>query len=70
MLNDKHGLEITAANGDAVGHYDATLSAFLGLARDVGDHLKRTLDADRDMALALCMRGYFMLLFCNPVLAP
>ncbi len=68
MTADRHGLKLTAANEAAVAHYEATLSAYLGLRRDTGDHLRATFAADPDMVMAHCTRGYFMQLFANPAL--
>jgi predicted Zn-dependent protease len=38
--SDAHGLPITAANEEAVRHYDKLIAAYLGFARDTGAHLK------------------------------
>jgi len=62
MPRDARGLEITA-DATAAAHYDATIAAYLGFRTDVGDRLKETLAADPEFPLALCTRGYFMLLF-------
>src|SRR5271169_1236065 len=62
MDQDARGLPITVLNAEALGHYDATIEAYLGFRNDVGDRLKQTLAADPQFALALCTRGYFILL--------
>ena len=69
MHQNQHGLDFTAASADAVGHYDATVSAYLTFQKDTGLHLKQTLTADPEMAMAQCLRGYFFQLFCNPAVA-
>src|SRR3954470_21291785 len=63
MPHDARGLELSAASAAAAAYYDATIDAYLGFRQDVGDRLKETLAADPDFPLALCTRGYFMLLF-------
>ena len=68
MPEDCRGLETTAANAEAVAAYDRTIRAYLGFARDTGDHLKTVFKADPDMAMAHCLKGYFFLLFTNPLL--
>jgi tetratricopeptide (TPR) repeat protein len=68
MAKDCRGLEMTAADQTSVDCFDATLTGFLGFTRDVGDRLKATFAADPDMPMAHVLRGYFMLLFANPVL--
>src|SRR3546814_8648950 len=63
-----HGLAMTAADDAAVAHYDATIAAYLGLRKDTGEHLKRTLAADSDLVLGHVAKGNFMKLFCTPPL--
>ena len=62
---DCRGLEITAANDEAVASFDRTVGAYLGLRIDTGDHLKATLEADPSFVMANVLRGYFMLLFAS-----
>src|SRR3546814_18615503 len=59
---------MTAADDAAVAHYDATIAAYLGLRKDTGEHLKRTLAADSDLVLGHVAKGNFMKLFCTPPL--
>jgi len=68
MPQDCRGLETTAANADAVAAYDRTIRAYLAFARDTGEQLKAVFRADPDMAMAHCLKGYFFLLFTNPLL--
>lgn len=65
---DAHGLPITAANEEAVRHYDKLIAAHLGFARDTGAHLKAALHADTDLVMGHCTKGYFFQLFCNAAL--
>jgi tetratricopeptide (TPR) repeat protein len=68
MHRDQHGLEMTAASEAAVRRYDAMILHYLGLRQDTGDRLKETFEADPEMPMAHCARGYFMKLFCTPPL--
>jgi tetratricopeptide (TPR) repeat protein len=63
VLSDCRGLAVTAASGEAVRHYDATLASYLRFRSDTGENLKQTLSADPDFALGHATRGYFMMLF-------
>ena len=62
---DCRGVEITAANDEAVAGFDRTIGAYLGLRMDTGDRLKETLEADPSFVMANVLRGYFMLLFAS-----
>ncbi|MBT5107786.1 MAG: tetratricopeptide repeat protein [Rhodospirillaceae bacterium] len=68
MFKDERGLELTAANADAVAHFNAMINAYLGLRLDTGDHLKALFAADSSMPMAHIVNGYFFKLFCTPVL--
>jgi len=70
MPTDNHGLDITAANDEAVQAYEATLAGYLGLRRDTGAHLKAALAADPDLVMGHCIKGCFMQLFANRILVP
>lgn len=60
---DCRGLALTAASPEAAEAWDRTVRSYLGMRRDTGDRLKEVYAADPDMAMAHCLRGYFMLLF-------
>lgn len=70
MQMDTWGLAVSATNGDAIKHLNATFDGYLGFRADVGERLKKTLAADPGCALALCLRGYFMLLMMVRGLVP
>lgn len=65
MHQDCRGLGLTAADGEAVRHYDTTVEAYLGFKADTGDHLKACFKADPAMAMAQITKGYFMHLFAT-----
>jgi len=65
MFNNLWGQEVTAAGDDAVKALDETLMSYLGLARETGDLLKKTLSADPDMVMGHCLKGYFYLLMAS-----
>jgi tetratricopeptide (TPR) repeat protein len=66
---DRLGLELTAANGDAARAFDDTVWAYVGFSREPGVPLKRALQADPAMPMALCLQGYFLHLMGLPALA-
>ena len=63
---DRLGLELTAANGEAARAFDDTVWAYVGFSREPGVPLKRALQADPAMPMALCLQGYFMHLMGLP----
>ena len=67
---DRLGLEVTAANGEAARAFDETVWAYVGFSREPGVPLKRALQADPAMPMALCLQGYFMHLMGLPALVP
>ena len=66
---DRLGLALTAANGEAARAFEDTVWAYIGFAREPGVPLKRALDADPAMPMALCLQGYFLHLMGSPALA-
>ncbi len=68
VFHDARGLEVTADNARAVEHFDDVIDAYLHFAKDTGVHLKQSLAADAEFALAHCTKGYFFQLFCNGAL--
>ena len=67
---DARGLETTASTTGAIDAYNRTIDAYCGFKVATGEHLKETLALDPEMPLALCTKGYFMLLFGKRVLVP
>lgn len=66
--HDRLGLELTAASGEAARAFDETVWAYVGFSREPGVPLKRALQADPAMPMALCLQGYFMHLMGLPAL--
>lgn len=70
MDEDARGVPITAPNATALSHFNATIEAYLGFRNDIGERLKETLAAAPRFPMALCMRGYFILLLAARGLVP
>ncbi|MGQ0662981.1 MAG: tetratricopeptide repeat protein [Pseudomonadota bacterium] len=70
MVNDQWGLPVSTTSPEAARHLDAAVTDYLGFGRDTGPRLKRALALDPDMAMALCVRGYFFKLFADAGLEP
>jgi tetratricopeptide (TPR) repeat protein len=66
---DRLGLELSAASGEAARAFDDTVWAYVGFSREPGVPLKRALQADPAMPMALCLQGYFFHLMGLPALA-
>jgi len=69
MAHDLHGLPISTSP-EAGAAFDKTVSAYLKYRFDTPEHLKRTLTADPEFALAHCLRGYFTMLSYNQASVP
>src|SRR5215472_16759077 len=61
MPHDLHGLPITTSP-EAGEAFDRTVLAYLKYRFDTPEHVKRTLAADPEFALAHCLKGYFAML--------
>ncbi len=68
MFEDRRGISFTASGGDAVKAFDQVVDAYLSSSPEAGPRLKATFDADPDMAMAHCLKGYFFLLMGSGVL--
>ena len=68
MHTDQFGLTITAASDAAVTAFDKTVGGYLAFDRDTGLYLKETLEADPEMVMGHCLKGYFFHLMGLPVL--
>lgn len=70
MVCNELGLEFTAANEQAVRGFEATVYAYAGFRRDIGQRLKETFAADPDMPMAHVLRGLFFQFMAMPGLLP
>ncbi len=59
-FNDSHGLTYTAASADSVARFEALILAFMGFRRETMKLLGALLEADPEMPMANCAKGYFM----------
>lgn len=62
QIANTHGLPFTADSEAAVAAFDRTVMNYLSFNRETGNALKTLLAIDPDMPMALCLRGYFMML--------
>ena len=69
MPHDLHGLPITTSPEAGAG-FDRTVVAYLKYKVDAPEHLKHTLAADPEFALAQCLKGYFAMLSYNQASVP
>ena len=53
---------MTAAGPAAVAALDKTIMSYLAIGRETGPLLKAAFEADPDMVMAHCLKGYFLLL--------
>jgi tetratricopeptide (TPR) repeat protein len=61
---DQRGLMVTAESAAVLELFDRTIEHFLGLKADTGDCLKAVFEAEPEMPMAHCLKGYFMKLLC------
>ena len=59
-FTDSHGLTYTAASAASVSRFEAMLLAFIGFRRDMMKQVTAMLEADPQMPMANCAKGYFM----------
>lgn len=59
MHRDIHGLPVTTASAAAGEAFDHTVLGYLKYRADTPERLARTLAADPEFGLALCLQGYF-----------
>lgn len=70
IFTDKRDLTLTAAGADAARAFDHVMDGYLSMAPDTGDRLKGVFAADGDMAMAHCLKAYFMMLMAMGGLMP
>ena len=62
LATDQWGNDVTAAGPGAVAALDKTCLSYLALGQETGPLLKAVFEADPDMLMAHCLKGYFLLL--------
>ncbi|MEZ5666671.1 MAG: tetratricopeptide repeat protein [Alphaproteobacteria bacterium] len=62
IFHDSRGLAMTAANAEAVRSYDAFVTRFMAHGADAAPRLKTVTDADPDLLLGHCARGFCALI--------
>lgn len=62
LPTDQWGHAVTAAGPGAVAAFDETCLSYLAIGRQTGGLLKAVFEADPDMVMAHCLKGYFFLL--------
>jgi tetratricopeptide (TPR) repeat protein len=65
MQADCRGLALTTPSADAAKHIDQAVTAFLDYRTTASAHVKSALEQDPSFVLALCFRGYFLLMLEN-----
>ena len=70
MQVDCRGLELTTASREAAEHIDRAVTDYLDYGTGASGQVKAALDADRDFALAHCLRGYLLLMLENKAVLP
>jgi tetratricopeptide (TPR) repeat protein len=70
MPVDCRGLPLTTPSAGAAEHIDQAVAAFLDYGTTASAHVKSALEQDPDFVLALCLRGYFLLMLENKAVLP
>ena len=67
---DSHGLAYTANSVASVERFEALIPIFMGFRREMMKHLAAILEADPEMPMANCAKGYFMKMSGSRQLTP
>ncbi len=70
MQHDVRGLELTTVSAAATRHIDQAVSDFLNYLTTASAEVKSALAEDPDFVLALCFRGYFLMMLENRAVLP
>lgn len=70
MQKDARGLELTTSSTVAAGHIDQAVADFLDYRMTASAEVKAALAEDQDFVLALCFRGYFLMMLENRAILP
>lgn len=70
MQEDARGLTLTTPSGTAARHIDQAVSDFLDYRMTASAEVKAALGEDPGFVLALCFRGYFLMMLENRAILP
>lgn len=70
MHVDARGLELSTGSAEAARHIDQAVADYLDYRTTASARVKAALEADPTFALALCFRGYFLLMLENKAILP
>ena len=70
MQTDCRGLALTTSSADAAKHVDQAVAAFLDYRTTASAEAKSALEHDPACVLALCLRGYFLMMLENKAVLP
>jgi len=70
MQMDRRGLAITTSSAAAAQHIDRAVTDYMDYRMTAGSGIKTALEHDPTCVLALCIRGYFLLMLENKALLP
>jgi len=63
LHSDARNLPLTAANQEAVDHYNRAIERYFEYRLDTMQHVKAALAADPDFVMGHCLKGYLFMLF-------
>ncbi|MGI9415707.1 MAG: tetratricopeptide repeat protein [Hyphomicrobiales bacterium] len=70
MQADSRGLPLTTSSADAARHLDQAVTDYLNYRTTASGEVKAALAADPEFVLALCFRGYFLMMLENRAILP
>lgn len=70
MQHDARGLDLSTTSAAAAQHIDQAVSDFLNYLTTASAQVKSALEEDPDCVLALCFRGYFLMMLENRAVLP
>ena len=70
MYHDSQGNVLTTGSADAASHFSNAIEDFLHYRTTPSAKLKKALSADPEFVLAICLRGYFLMMVENRKVIP
>ena len=70
MYHDGQGNVLTTVSMDAASYFSSAINDFLNYRTTPSAQLKNALSEDPEFALALCLRGYFLMMVENRKVIP